>query len=425
MAPVPPMGWNSFVSFGDSVTEEEVLANAQYMKDNLAKYGWKYVVVDYRWYDAGAKGNTAVGRAGAKLSADWYGRLTPAVQRFPSAKNNAGFKPLADKIHGMGLKFGIHIMRGIPRQAVKANHPIESSSYSAVNAADTSSTCSWCPDMYGVKANTSAAQAWYDSLFRQYAAWGVDFVKVDDLSKPYSGADISAIRRAIDKCGRPMVFSVSPGPTPVRHTRQLQNTVDMWRISGDFWDKWNKLSSQFDLMARWQGRGGGGHWPDPDFLPLGIIGHRASSGKKSWSTHLTKNEQVTMMSFWAIAPGPLFLGSNLPENDDWTLSLMTNKEVLDVNQDVGARQAKRAMYSKAKGHEAWVKPLADGTKALAIFNRSNQDGPVSVSLDDCGLPGKYQARNLWQHTDLGTMEDTISPTIPKHGSLLLQLTPMN
>jgi len=419
-APTPPMGWNSFVTYGDSVTEQEVMANAQYMKDNLAEYGWDYVVVDYRWYDPKPIGHRAIGRANARLSADWYGRLTPAKTRFPSAVNNAGFKPLADKLHGMGLKFGIHIMRGIPRQSVKANRPIENSAFRAADAANINSISTWCPDMYGVKADTPAGQAWYDSLMRQYAAWGVDFVKVDDLTNPYSGADIKAIRKAIDKCGRSIIFSASPGPTSPRHAKQVENDTDMWRISRDFWDKWGKLDSQFDLLARWQGRGGGGRWPDPDFLPLGTIGQRAKGKKVAWQSKLTKDEQVTMMSLWAMAPAPLILGANLPDNDDWTLSLLTNKEVIDINQDAAARQSKRVW--KSKGLEVWVKELADGSRAVGLFNRGIKDDVITVPLSVCGLNGNYSARDLWNKSDVGNIGNQISRSVPKHGAVLLRLS---
>ena len=208
MAPTPPMGWNSYDSFGDNVTEEEILANARYQQEHLLSHGWKYVVVDYRWYDPGAHDNNPNGRAGAKLAADRFGRLVPAPNRFPSAAAGKGFKPLADRLHAMGLKFGIHVMRGIPRQSVKANTPIEGSDFKAADAANTANICPWCPDMFGVDADKPAGQAWYDSILRQYADWGVDFVKVDDLSSPY------AKRR---NRGDP------PGDQPLRPRHRLQH----------------------------------------------------------------------------------------------------------------------------------------------------------------------------------------------------------
>jgi hypothetical protein len=367
MATTPPMGWNSYDSFGDNVTEKEILANARYQKEHLFAHGWTYVVVDYRWYDPGAHDNNPNGRAGAKLAADRFGRLLPAPNRFPSAAGGKGFKPLADQIHAMGLKFGIHVMRGIPRQSVKDNTPIEGSAFKAADAAKTDSICPWCPDMLGVDAAKPAGQAWYDSIVRQYAEWGVDFIKVDDLSSPYAAGEIEAIRRAIDRCGHVMVFSTSPGETPVSAAAHVETHANMWRISGDFWDSWDALNRNFDLLAAWQGHAGPGRWPDADMIPLGKIGKRSVGGNRS--THFSKDEQVTMMSLWAIAPSPLMLGMNMPENDEWTLSLLTNDEVLAVNQDALGRQGIR--ISRMKELEVWAKDLSDGAKAVAFFNRGS------------------------------------------------------
>jgi len=365
MATTPPMGWNSYDSFGDSVTEEEILANARYQKDHLLSHGWTYVVVDYRWYDPGAHDNNPNGRAGAKLTADRFGRLLPAPNRFPSAAEGKGFKPLADQIHAMGLKFGIHVMRGIPRQSAKANTPIEGSDFKAADAANTGNICPWCPDMFGVDAAKPAGQAWYDSIVRLYAAWGVDFIKVDDLSSPYSAREIEAIRRAIDRCGRAIVFSTSPGETPVSEAAHVETHANMWRISGDFWDNWDALNHTFDLLAAWQGHVGPGRWADADMIPLGHIGKRSVDGNRM--TRFSKDEQVTMMSLWALAPSPLMLGMNMPENDDWTLSLLTNDEVLAVNQDPLGKQGIR--ISRTKEIEVWAKDLSGGAKAVGFFNR--------------------------------------------------------
>lgn len=367
------MGWNSYDSFGDSVTEAEILANARYQKDHLLIHGWNYVVVDYRWYDPGAHDNNPNGRSGAALSADKFGRLLPSPNRFPSAADGEGFKPLASQIHSMGLKFGIHVMRGIPRQAVKANTPIEGSDFKAADAADTNHNCPWCPDMFGVDATKPAGRAWYDSILRLYAAWGVDFIKVDDLSSPYHAEEIEAIRSAIDKCGRAMVFSTSPGETPVSDASHVQTNANQWRISGDFWDDWKSLDRNFDLLAKWQGHAAPGYWPDADMIPLGHIGQRSVGGSRT--TRFTTDEQITMMSLWALAPSPLMLGMDLPQNDRWTLSLLTNDEVLAVNQDALGKQGIRV--SSANRLEVWVKDLTGGAKAVGLFNR----GPAT-EFDD-------------------------------------------
>jgi hypothetical protein len=425
VALTPPMGWNSYDSYGDDVTEAEILANAQYARQNLQPYGWEYVVVDYRWYDPNASiaPNDANAQRDATLTMDEFGRLTPAANRFPSAAQGEGFRPLADRIHSMGLKFGIHIMRGIPRQAVKANTPIEGSTYTAADAANTTNTCGWCPDMFGVETTKSAGQAWYDSLMRLYASWGVDLIKVDDMSSPYATGEIEAVRAAIEKCGRAIVLSLSPGETPVDQAEHVKAHANMWRISGDFWDDWGALSHQFDLIARWNGNGGPGHWPDADMIPLGHLSIHNRSVGADRRTNLTKNEQLTLMTLWALAPSPLMLGMNLPDNDAWTLALLTNEEVLAVNQDEGGTQATRITQpGRSGGAEVWARDLADGSKAVGLFNRMPIPMPVAVSWTEVGLTGNRHVRDLWQHRDLGVHTDRFEASVPPHGAILIRLS---
>ena len=440
-APTPPMGWNSYDSFGDSVTEAEVRANAKYLKEHLLPYGWRYVVIDYRWYDPGAHSSNLADRAGAKLEMDRFGRLLPAANRFPSATGGKGFKPLADDLHAMGLKFGIHVMRGIPRQAVAARTPIESEPFTASDAANTGSTCPWCPDMYGVDATKPAGVAYYNSLYKLYASWGVDFVKVDDLSAPYSDREIEAIRKALDQCGRPIVFSTSPGDTPVGKGTHIERNANLWRVSGDFWDGWQHLKPQFMRLDAWTPFRGPGHWPDADMIPLGKISQRCRDGGRARNTNFTKDEQVTLMSLWAIARSPLMLGMNLPENDAWTLSLLDNDEVLAVNQhSSGNRQLFR------KNHRiAWVADSPSGGKYLALFNTgdetidashaafksplatrntpaANHAGEtVAVPLADLGLSTTYRVRDLWKKSTVGEVQGTFAPQIPWHGAGLYLL----
>ncbi|HEV2437791.1 MAG TPA: glycoside hydrolase family 27 protein [Verrucomicrobiae bacterium] len=422
-ASTPPMGWNSYDAWGSSVTEKEVLANARYLREYLLVHGWKYVVIDFRWYDSVSPDDDRDinrKRAGAKLFADECGRLLPATNRFPSALGGKGFKPLADKIHAMGLKFGIHMMRGIPRQAVRAKSPIEGSRFTAADAGNTNSTCGWCPDMFGVRDN-AAGQAWYDSCARLWASWGVDFVKVDDLSVPYRAHEIEMIRKAIDQCGRPIVFSTSPGPTSPAHADHISKLANMWRISGDFWDRWPDLNRAFDLFARWQGVGGPGHWPDLDMIPFGHIGIQCTIAGPERQTRFSRNEEVMLMSFWALAPSPLMLGANLPDMDGGTLSLLTNDEVLAVNQDPLGDPARRVM--QAKGAEVWVKGLKDGSKAIGLFNRGPAAQAVTLDWNNNGLSGNQTLRNLWSHQDLGTFEARYLVEVPRHGAVLLRARP--
>jgi alpha-galactosidase len=415
----PPMGWNSYDAYGDSVTEAEVLTNAIYLKDHLASHGWKYVVVDYRWYDPGAYNNNPNSRKDAPLTMDRFGRLLPSPNRFPSAAGGWGFGPLAYKIQSMGLKFGIHIMRGIPRLAVKANLPIQGSDAHAWDASSFS-LCVWNPDMFGVAADSPAGQAYYDSIMHLYSAWGVDFIKVDDLSFPYRTAEVEAIRRAIDKTGRHIVFSTSPGETPLRDAEHVALHASMWRMSGDFWDNWKSLDHAFDLDYAWQGVGGPGHWPDSDMIPVGRIGLRSVDGDRR--TRFTHDEQITLMSLWALAPSPLMLGANLPDNDDWTLALLTNDDVLAVNQDPLGKPARRV--AKINATEVWAKELKDGSLAVGLFNRGPDLSPVTVTWADAGLSGPQTVRNLWTHLDLGVFDNQFVEPVPSHGSMLFRVQPV-
>ena len=422
-APTPPMGWNSYDSWGTSINEDQTLANAQYMKDHLLSHGWQYLVIDARWYDTVSPTDDRdfnKKRAGAKLFADDYGRLLPALNRFPSAAGGVGFKPLADKIHAMGLKFGFHLMRGIPRQAVAAMTPIQGSAFTAADAGDTRSHCSWCPDMWGVR-NNAAGQAWYDSVFKLYASWGLDFVKVDDLSVPYHGDEIRMIRNAIDKCGRQIVFSTSPGATDPVHAAEISTLANQWRISGDIWDRRKDLNRAFDLEAAWQGVAGPGHYPDCDMIPFGHIGIECTIAGKDRQTRFTHDEQRALMSLWSLCSSPLILGNNLPDTDDWTASLLTNDEVLAVDQDPLGLGAKRV--SQANGVEVWVKTMKDGSKAIGLFNRGNTPATAALDWTAAGLNGPQKLRDLWAHQNLGSFNQTYSTPIAPHGVVLVLARP--
>ena len=178
-APTPPMGWNSWDCYGASVTEQELRQNINYMAEHLKDHGWEYIVCDIQWYEKTA--DSSHYHKFADLCMDEYGRLIPAPNRFPSAANGKGFKEIADYTHSKGLKSGIHIMRGIPRQAVAQNVKIKDSNYTAREVAHPSSICCWNTDMYGLDTTKPGAQEYYDSILELYASWGVDFIKVDDI----------------------------------------------------------------------------------------------------------------------------------------------------------------------------------------------------------------------------------------------------
>lgn len=375
-AETPPKGWNSWDSFGASVTEEEVLGNAEVMAKSLKDYGWEYIVVDIQWYEPLA--DSCAYHPFTELRQDEYSRLIPAENRFPSSKGGLGFKPLADAVHAMGLKFGIHTMRGIPRQAVHGNSPILGTQKTARDIADTNSICPWNTDMYGVDNTKDGAQAYYDSLLALYASWGVDFLKVDDIadSKLYGthSGEIELIRKAIDSCGRPMVLSLSPGPAPIERGTFFQRNANMWRLTDDLWDNWEQLYDMFGRCGKWSAFVGTGAWPDCDMLPLGHIGNRtAADGSEARMTRFTKEEQRSLMTLWSIFRSPLLFGGDLRKLDDWTHSLLSEPYLIDAHQN--GRDPKE-VYRK-EDLVIWVSE-SDTRKYVACFNLA--DRPVGLPV---------------------------------------------
>jgi hypothetical protein len=416
LAPTPPMGWNSWDAYGTTVTEAEVKANADYMADRLKSHGWQYVVVDIQWSEPHPQ--THGYRPNADLVMDEYGRLTPDTSRFPSAAGDKGFRPLADTIHAKGLKFGIHIMRGIPRRAVAADLPVLGSQAHAAAIADTKSLCRWNTDMYGLDMSKPGAQDYYDSILQLYAQWGVDYIKADDIAIPFHGDEIAALHRAILKSGRPIVLSLSPGPADLTKADFYAANANLWRISGDFWDRWPDLRASFDLLDKWSRYTRPGAWPDADMLPLGRIGIRAERGDDR-TTRFTRDEQRTLMSLWSIARSPLMFGGDLPSNDDFTLSLLTNDEVLAAGQN-----ATRSRQLFQRGDQiAWTSDAAaPGAKYLAVFNVGDQAPlEIRVNWSELGLPATCAVRDLWEKKDLGTVKDGYTFKIPPHGSGLYRV----
>lgn len=418
LAETPPMGWNSWDSFGTTVTEAEVRANADYMAKHLKQYGWEYVVVDIQWYEPNAKAGGY--RKDAVLEMDEFSRVIPAVNRFPSSAGGKGFKPLADYVHSLGLKFGIHIMRGIPRQAQRKKTKILGMDRKANDIANKKSTCSWNTDMYGVDMKKRGAQEYYDSIAQLYASWGVDYIKADDMANPYQEAEITALSTAIKKTGRPMVLSLSPGESPVAKAAHLQANADLWRVSLDFWDRWDDLRKMFDLTPQWVPYIGKGGWPDADMLPLGRIGIRAELGPDRMS-RLTKDEQKTLMSLWAMFRSPLMFGGDLPSNDDFTLSLLTNEEVLDITR----RSSNNRQLVRDGDTVVWAADShIDGSKYLAFFNIGDTgDAEISVKCSGVGITSsKCGVRDLWEKKDLDDTDGTVTATVAPHASRLFRVS---
>lgn len=419
----PPMGWNSWDCYGAGVTEDELLGNAEFMRDRLKQYGYQYVVCDIQWYEPAAKGN--IYNNFADLCMDEYSRLIPAVNRFPSSANGAGFKPIADKIHSMGLKFGIHIMRGIPRQAVHRNTRIYGTTARARDIASQFSLCPWNTDMYGVDTEKRGAEEYYDSLFKLYASWGVDFVKVDDIANtefspqnPYSAEkEIEMIRAAIDRSGRDMVLSLSPGPAPLNKAEHLSENANMWRISGDFWDRWDKLLNMFSLCEKWYPYVKDGSFPDCDILPLGKLCIDGSyMGDMGRDSGFTKEEQKTMMTLWAVFRSPLFFGGELRLTDNYTLSLVTNPEVINVNQN-----SEKPLFVYNKGGIAVWQTKIENCTAVAVFNLSDEEKHYKLSFSDLGIENVRAVRDLWARKDIPKCENDVAVSLKPHSSEFFEI----
>lgn len=428
LAKTPPLGWNSWDCFGAAVTEAQLKENADYMAKYLKPYGWEYIVCDIQWYEPNARDNDY--NNFTELNMDKYGRLIPAENRFPSAADGRGFKPIADYCHRLGLKFGIHIMRGIPRQAVHQSLPIKNSEYTARQAAHHFSVCSWNTDMYGMKS-CQAAQDYYNSVFELYASWGVDFIKCDDIcvtefrkwDNPYSADyEIEMIRRAIDNCGRDMVLSLSPGPADIKNARHLAKNTNMWRMTGDFWDSWDKLYDMFDKCCLWQDKVKAGNFPDCDMLPLGRLSKNGiCHGDRNRMTQFTKPEQITLMSLWGIFRSPLMMGGNMPENDEWTLSLLTNEEYMKMHRtSYGAHQHSRREKS-GKGEIIWVSN-GRGCKYAALFNTRDDDHNVGLELGEILMPDtEYTVYDIWNKKIVGIFKNKFTANIKSHGAGLYKI----
>ena len=427
------MGWNSWDCYGTTITEAELLANARFMAEHLLPNGWDTLVVDADWSDPIAKAHGY--NVDAPLVMDDYGRLLPDPARFPSAADGRGFQALADEVHALGLKFGIHVMRGIPRRAVARNTPVLGTSAHAADIADDRNVCGWNPHLLGLDHSNPAAQAYYDSTLALYAAWGVDFVKADDMLWPYQAAEIEAFSAAVDRCGRDMALSLSPGGPSFTHLGHLRAHATMFRICNDVWDRWGDVEANFARFARWAPHAGPAGWPDGDMLPLGRIGMRSEVGDPRDDT-FTPDERVTLMTLWVIARSPLMIGGDLPSSDPATIALFTNADVLAVH----ARSSNAREVFREGPLVLWAADGPDGERYVAAFNLGTTPLPVALDAADVGLPALVDGEvcELWTGAVVPTRRVTVQSdeahgvtpgntaidlTLAPHGSALLRWVP--
>lgn len=423
-AVTPPMGWNSYDYYDTTVTEEEVKANARYMAENMKAYGWEYVVIDIEWYsnDAGTRRQEYQYIPFGDDEMDAYGRFQPSPNRFPSSAGGKGFAPLAEYIHSLGLKIGIHIMRGIPREAAHRHCPIAGTSMTADMAADPSSICGWNPDMYGVRAN-EAGQAYYDSIISMYADWGIDFIKCDDICDswlyrdipfmPFSGwEETKMIYRAIEKTGRNIVLSLSPGPAHIDRAWEYRKYANMWRITDDFWDHWDAIEDMFGRCELWQDHVSEGCFPDCDMLPVGKLGKGFGEER---DTYFTREEQKTMLTLWCMFRSPLMIGAELTKLDDWTKQLLTNQDILGLEGE----HCKGEQVFRDKERVVW-KSVNEATKevTVALFNLKDEEREISITAEELSADTDLSNAvlyELWDKEEYRVQDDCIKATVPPHG----------
>jgi hypothetical protein len=430
IALTPPMGWNSYNCYGATVRENEVKANADYIAKNLKKYGWEYVVVDYCWFyphPPNSKQSNPPqyrnqdGSYVPWLAMDSFGRLLPDIGKFPAAQNGQGFKSMADYVHGLGLKFGIHVMRGIPRQAVWGKTPIKGETgIDASMIADTTSKCPWLNAMFGVDMNKPGAQSYYNSLANLYAEWGVDFIKIDDIDLnekyPYYAQEVSAMHKAIDQCGRPIVLSLSLNMKRENRSHIIAN-ANMFRITKDFWDEWHALKEVFELAATWTDSRAPGHWPDNDMLQIGRLSKRGPVGPER-DSKFTNDELLTHMTLWIITQSPLMIGGDLLTSNDFSISLFKNAEALKINQNA---EDAHQLYRK-DDKVIWVsRDRLTKQYNIAMFNTSDKQQDVSVNLSELGIKNNNSILDVWENKKIKMASGTYSRSINPHGCVLIKI----
>jgi alpha-galactosidase len=367
LALTPPMGWNSWNAWGTAVDEGKVRAAADaFVSSGLASFGYSNINIDDAW-EAGRDANGEI----------------LANNKFPD------MKALSDYVHGKGLKLGIYSSPG-PR------------------------TCGGYEASY--KHELQDAQTW--------AKWGIDYLKYDwcsygsyakdhsltELEKPYL-----VMRDALDKIGRDITFSLCQYGMGDVWTWGAEVGGNLWRVTGDINDSWASMSSIGFSQNGHEKFAGPGHWNDPDMLVVGYVGW----GPNLHPSNLTHNEQITHITLWSMLSAPLLIGCDLTRIDQFTLDLLTNDEVLDINQDPLGKAARRV--ARGGMTEVWARPLRDGTIAVALFNRFFEKSDVTVKWSDVGVTGQQPVRSLWQKQNLGTFDGSFTTPVPAHGAVMLKI----
>jgi len=434
LAQTPPMGWNSFDSYGVYLHEKAAYANLEAMAKKLKPYGYTFFVIDNGWFgEYKLQPGTlyAAEKHAHDIHINEYGYFLPSKVYFPH-----GLKPIANRCHELGLKFGVHLMRGIPRKAYKLNLPIKGTPYTARDIActDPKKNCKWCTYCYGINMTKPGAQEWYDGLIQHIADMGVDFIKYDDIV-PYP-EEVEAVAKAIRKTGKPIVLSLSPGGSVDPDAIEIFKLANMLRVTHDVWDEQKYIDECFNAWRKWQGKSEPGFWIDMDMIPFGQLqlmsppsrdkkksvmskGDIALAGKgvRRWC-QLTKPQMKTFITMRALAVSPLMIGGDLPTLDNFSLALITNREMLACNQNgmMGSLQYNR------NGLETWKteKRGASGEGWIGIFNRTGEKTTFVLTPEIAGLDGTdYRLHDIWSDSDKAFGRTV---TLNPHGVMFLKYT---
>jgi len=386
IALTPPMGWNSWNIYGNRVSQELVSANIKAMASSgLVNHGWSYMNIDDAWQ----------GKRGGEFNA-----IQPDPVKFPN------IQALVKEAHDLGLKIGIYSSPWIETYAKRIGG-------SAMNPEGTfEPTKEKVPHREKKVPYAIGKYVFVDQDVKQWAKWGFDYLKYD--WNPIEYPETMLMFDALRKSGRDIVFSLS-NSTPYRSVKELSTVSNAWRTGGDIKDTWPSLKQRLFTQDRWAAYARPGHWNDPDMLIVGWLGW----GKEPKPTRLTADEQYTHISAWCLMSVPLLLGNDLTKLDEFTTSLLTNDEVLAVNQDPLGCQATTISRQGEAGIMA--KELEDGTIAAGLFNPGETPMSVKLNWPDLNISGKYIIRDLWRQKDLGTFENSFSADVNKHGVVLISL----
>lgn len=424
LAKTPPLGYNSFDSYGINIYEEVAMKEIDAFIEKFSQFGYKYFIIDNGWFaypeskmvdgllvPTGDKANPM------DVSVDEYGIPKPAKEYFPN-----GLKPMIDKLHTKGLKFGVHLMRGIPRVAVEKNLPIKGTKYRAKDIYTTYDDCTWCTFMHGVDMTKQGSQEYYNSVFKKFAEWGIDFVKVDHVT--HFPAEIEGYVKAIAQCGRPMILSLSAGGTSNLDYLQTYRKTNMVRTTPDIWDEQIAIDRSFASMRKWQGLEQKGFWPDLDMIPFGELcllrlpevqipkGNKSAEevmGKMHHWCKLSEPQKETFITQRAISSSPIMIGGSMITMDEHSYKLLTNAEMLAcVKNGVHGK-----LVFEENNVELWSAPLENSERQgyqeyvykdgwFAVFNRSLEDKTLDLTGKFLNfLPkGTYDFTDVWGNQSL-------------------------